>query len=151
MQHSTSRKIINSKDSLKMPCREEHIRRLSGQNGGQGRVWCLGSSHLQAEVGSWGTPAQPQPWARGYKVGPTAKQGRAVWSWRAADVPLARADGPCRLTMGSVPQEGWGEVREGRGTARTDGALGFIELSRHRQISAVPFNFKKVKPVTDIL
>lgn len=115
---------------------------MSGQSGSQGRVWCQGPCHLQQEVGIWGILVQPQPWA-----------GRAGLCG-AGELLLCQgpgADGPCRLTQGSVLQAGWGEVREGRGTVRRDGALGLTELSRNRQISInTPIlTLRKLKP--DIL
>lgn len=134
MQHSTSRKMINSKDSLKMPWREEHRGWLSGWSGGQGRVWCQGPSHLQAEVGSWGTPVQPQPWALGYKEGP--QPGRAGLCG-AGELWCATGQGgwPLQANTGFCAPRRVGALRGRRGTVRRDGALGLIELSRDGQIS----------------
>lgn len=81
--------------------------------------WAAGGHHCRPSPGHW---ASPWGWARMWAHG---QAGQGCLELKRCCCAIAPgADDPGELTQGSVPQAGWGEVREGTGTARSDGALG---------------------------
>lgn len=107
--------------------------------------WAAGGHQCRPSPGHW---ASPWGWSRMWAHGQAGQGCVELECCCCATAP--GADGPCELTQGSAPQAGSGEVREGTGTARSDGALG-IHWAFKGQRNIYNFNVKKMKSVTDIL